>query len=168
MFNKRDQSRSKQLTVSERREVQRYPFICSAELILVGDSTRVSARTADLSLQGCYIDTLNPFPVGTRMRLQLAKSDQRLELLAEVTSSHVGSGMGLIFEQLTSAQTDTLIMWLENTSSQSEPEFSSPASASVPPSGAKANVRFAMKLVAILERKGILSSAEAADLLRDC
>src|SRR5690242_18430922 len=102
---------------AERREARRYPFVCHAELIDVAGSTRISARTTDMSLRGCYIDTLNPFPVGTRVRLQLMKSGQRVEFRAEVTSCHMGSGMGLIFERLTPAQTDTVVSWLEDSSS---------------------------------------------------
>src|SRR5437764_12964717 len=69
---------------AERREARRYAFICPAELIDLAGSTRISARTADLSLRGCYIDTLNPLPLGTRVRLQLTKNGQRVEFRAEV------------------------------------------------------------------------------------
>jgi hypothetical protein len=152
---------------SERREARRYAFICPAELIEFGGSARVSARTADLSLRGCYIDTLNPFPVGTRVRLQLTKNGQRVEFRAEVTACHIGSGMGLIFEELTPPQMDTVVSWLEGTSSPAQPSFSAPASASASEGGSKTNARFAAKLVKILQGKGILSPSEAAELLRE-
>src|SRR5260370_38500207 len=79
----------------------------------LGGSARILARTADLSLQGCYIDTLNPFPLETRGHLQLTKNDQPLELQARVTVRHMGSGMGLMFEQLTPEQNATLLPGLE-------------------------------------------------------
>jgi hypothetical protein len=47
---------------SERREVPRYPFVASAEQIDVNTGTQLSARVSELSLKGCYLDTLNPFP----------------------------------------------------------------------------------------------------------
>jgi PilZ domain-containing protein len=152
---------------AERREARRYPFVCHAELIDVAGSTRISARTTDMSLRGCYIDTLNPFPVGTRVRLQLMKSDEQLEFRAKVTSCHMGSGMGLLFERLTSAQKKTVAFWLEKASSGSETSFSAPPSPGTSSDPAKKNVRFAEKLVKMLEGRGILSPSEAADLLRE-
>jgi hypothetical protein len=167
MTNELDQPQDEQTAIVERREVRRYAFICPAELLDLGGDTRISARTADLSLHGCYIDTLNPFPVGTRVRLQILKNDRRVEFRAEVTSCHMGSGMGLIFEHLTPAQRDTVVSWLEGTSSPAEASFGASASSSASQGAAKQNARFAEKLLKILERKGVLTASEAADLLRD-
>lgn len=152
---------------AERREARRYAFICPAEMIDLAGNTRVSARTADLSLRGCYIDTLNPFPLGTRVRLQLTKNSQRVEFRAKVTSCHLGSGMGLIFDRLTPAQTDTVVSWLEGTSSPAEASFRAAASANVSQRSSKSNARFAARLLKLLERKGIITRSESADLLRD-
>jgi hypothetical protein len=155
------------MAAAERREARRYAFICPAELIDLAGSTRISARTADLSLRGCYIDTLNPLPLGTRVRLQLTKNDQRVEFRAEVTSYHMGSGMGLIFEGLTPAQTDTVVSWLEGTSPAADAAFRAASSGGLKQNASKPNARFAAKLLKLLERKGILTRSEAADLLRD-
>ena len=151
----------------ERREARRYGFICPAELMDLAGSTRISARTTDLSLRGCYIDTLNPFPVGTRVRLQLNKNGQRVEFRAEVTSCHMGSGMGLIFERLTPAQTDTVVSWLEGSSSSGESSFPVAASGETAKGSPKTNARFAAKLLKLLERKGVLTRSEAEELLRE-
>jgi hypothetical protein len=163
-----DQADDATTAVAERREARRYAFICSAELTEVESGARISARTTDLSLRGCYIDTLNPFPVGTRVRLQLTKNDQHLQFRAEVTSCHMGSGMGLIFEQLTPAQMTTVVSWLEGVSSPSEAAFPAPAASEGASNvHANTNARFATKLVQILERKGIITHSEAAELVRD-
>ena len=158
----------KATAVAERRHCQRYPFICPAQLIDLGGNARISARTADLSLDGCYIDTLNPFPVGTRVRLQMAKNNQRLEMLATVTACHRGSGMGLIFEQPTPAQKATLDAWLQDAASPAETAFPAAAAGPAAPSGtSKPYARFAARLAQILERKGVLTHSEAEELLRD-
>jgi hypothetical protein len=166
MTNELDQPQEEPTATVERREVRRYSFICPAELLDLGGNIRILARTADLSLHGCYIDTLNPFPVGTRVRLQLFKNDVRMEFQAEVASCHMGSGMGLIFENLTPEQRDTVASWLEGTSSPAEASFGSAPSAAVS-RAAKTDGRFAEKLLKILERKGVLTASEAAELLRD-
>jgi hypothetical protein len=105
--------------------------------------------------------------VGTQVRLQLTKSDEKLEFRAQVTSCHMGSGMGLLFERLTSAQKKSVASWLEKASSGSEASFRAPASPGPSGDPAKKGVRFAEKLVKMLEGRGILSPSEAADLLRE-
>lgn len=167
MSDKIDHTEDRATATAERREARRYPFICAAELIDLDGSTRISARTTDISLHGCYIDTLNPFPVGTRVRLQLTKKEQPAEFRAKVASCHVGSGMGLIFERLTPGQRRTITSWLEDGSSSPQTSFSGPASAAAPEAAWKKSVRFAKKLVRALESRGILSPSEAAELLRE-
>lgn len=153
---------------AERRDAQRHAFICTAELIEISGSTRIAARTADLSLNGCYIDTLNPFPVRTQVRLLLTKNEQRVEFRAKVTSSHRGSGMGLVFEQLTPEQKGALQSWLGGDSAaREEAAFRTGAPNATRDATAKLNERFASRLLKILERKGVLTHSEAAELLRD-
>jgi PilZ domain len=166
MSNKLHHAEDRATDTAERRAARRYAFICAAELIDLDGSTRISARTTDISERGCYIDTLNPFPVGTRVRVQLTKNDQRVEFRAKVTSCHMGSGMGLIFERLTLAQRKAVESWSEGASFPTEASFSAPASATASESASKKMVRFAEKLVKSLEGKGVLSPSEAAELLR--
>jgi hypothetical protein len=152
---------------AERRDARRYPFICPAELMDLEGNTRISARTADLSLHGCYIDTLNPFPLDTRVRLRLAKNDQQLELQARVTACHMGSGMGLMFEHLTVQQNFVLLGWLRGSATPEENPFNKAPAANVAESSGKPDLRFGASLIKMLERKGILTHSEAAELLRD-
>ena len=159
--------KSPEAATAERRDAQRYPFICPVKVIDSGGNTGISARTADLSLHGCYIDTLNPFPQGTQVRLQLTKNDQHLDVQARVTACHMGSGMGLMFEQLTSEQNSILLGWLEGTPAREENPFGAAPAPNATRDAAEPNARFAASLVKVLERKGILTHSEAAELLRD-
>ena len=167
MPNKLDQAGDKQTAAAERREARRYAFTCTAELTDLAGSARISARTSDLSLSGCYIDTMNPFPVGTGVRLWLTKNGQRVEFRAEVTSCHMGSGMGLIFEAVSPAQKDALGSWLHGDSTPSDAPFEAAPAAAPSEGEPTANPRLGVRLVRILERKGILTHSEAAELLRD-
>jgi hypothetical protein len=167
MSDKLTQSVAPEAAVLERRDAERQAFICHAELIDLRAGSRLIARTADLSLQGCYIDTLNPLPVGTPVRLQLTKTDEPFAFEAKVTSCHMGSGMGLLFEQITGKQRSALESWLHGTSAAEEIPFTTAPPAVSLEADLKPNSRFAAKLVKILERKGIVSHSEAAELLHD-
>jgi hypothetical protein len=56
------------LSSSERREAPRHPFIASAEETDLASGARLSALVSELSVKGCYLDTLNPFPKDTQIR----------------------------------------------------------------------------------------------------
>lgn len=153
---------------AERRDSARHAFICPAELIEMGGGVCITARTADLSSKGCYVDTLNPLPVGTCVRIWLTKDDRRVEFQARVTSSQTGFGMGLIFEQLTPEQNSTLQSWIATISGTADHEavFRRAIQADAEPA-LKPTKPFATRLVRILQRKGVLTHSEAAELLRD-
>lgn len=152
----------------ERRDSARHAFICPAELIEMGGGVCITARTADLSSKGCYIDTLNPLPADTRVRIWLTKDDRRVEFQARVASSQPGFGMGLIFEQLTPEQNATLQSWIAAISGTADHDavFRRAIQADAEPV-AKPNKPFGARLVTILQRKGVLTHSEAAELLRD-
>jgi hypothetical protein len=150
---------------SERRCGTRSPFIAPVELVEMRSGSRFQARTSDLSLQGCYVDTLNPLPVGSAVRVLIQRAGLILDVLANVSSRHVGSGMGLVFGEITGAQRAVLENWLGELSLPSRTVFENP----FPPShtGA-AEADCAVRLVQMLLRKGLLSQSEAREVLRDC
>ncbi len=90
----------------------RYPFVAVAKLTELSSGTRSSARTSDLSLGGCYIDTLNPFPVGSLVRLQFLTDKGCFEALAKVAYVHARIGMGLVFTEVAPAHQLVLDSWL--------------------------------------------------------
>ena len=61
------------------------------------DGRRIRGDTADLSLGGCYIETIFPFPIGTNLNLQLAIETTVLIAAAVVTCDpQVGNGIKFI------------------------------------------------------------------------
>ena len=96
----------------ERRLASRHPFSAAAVVVDPRASMRLQARCSDLSLGGCYLDTMNPFAEGTFAQLELRTAETVFEAVARVNSSHVGMGMGLGFQDLTSEQTSVLAHWL--------------------------------------------------------
>jgi len=61
---------------NERRRAQRHPFIASAEVEDLAVGSRLPTRISDISAGGCYVDTVNPFPDGTGVRVKIFSGTQ--------------------------------------------------------------------------------------------
>lgn len=97
-----------------RRASPRYPLILSAEVIEQASGTRLSARTSDVSRTGCYIDTLNPVPPGTFVRVLLTHDGGTFDSMAKVIYISPGLGMGVQFQgPIPPDQLALLDRWLE-------------------------------------------------------
>ena len=97
---------------SKRRAVRRCPFVASVEVTEVASGARLSARTSELGLGGCYIDTLNPFPVGTVVQLRILRDSGALQTQAKVVYVHPSFGMGCAFIEMAPDQRAVLEGWL--------------------------------------------------------
>lgn len=102
---------------SDRREVPRYPFVASAEETDVSTQTKLSARVSELSLRGCYLDMLNPFPKATEIRLAIFHGDAKFTPLATVVYSQPHMGMGILFKAVEPGPLEVLRTWLTESSS---------------------------------------------------
>jgi PilZ domain len=56
---------------SENRRSPRFAFYASAEITELQTETRLTARTSELSRHGCYMDMVNPLPIGTTVKIQV-------------------------------------------------------------------------------------------------
>lgn len=158
---------SRNTSQSERRCAARSAFVAPAELVDMRTGSRIPARTSDLSMQGCYIDTLNPLPIGAAVRVQLQRSEQVLDVLATVSSRHVGSGMGLVFADMTPAQRAVVTTWLSELRLPPRAMFRDPFPPSVRPAPRDGDQTYAIRLIHALVRKGLLSQSEAQEILAD-
>src|SRR5262249_46205553 len=99
--------------MNDRRDSKRVPLILAVEVAEVQSGTRLSARTSDVSLTGCYVDTLNPTPTGTEVRVKLTHNGQGLDLLGGVVYVSPRLGMGVRFdESISSDQLAILTRWI--------------------------------------------------------
>jgi hypothetical protein len=96
----------------ERRRSPRFPFIASAEVHEESNGSQLSARISDLSATGCYVDTINPLPGGTAVRVKILNDAQSFEASATVAYSVVHLGMGLSFGEVPPGSRDVLQSWL--------------------------------------------------------
>jgi len=99
-----------------RRSNPRFAFFAEAEATL-GDGTSVPAQVSELSSRGCYIDTLEPIPVGTEVRLRISNDRSSCELPGKVIYMHSGYGMGIfgmgvLFGNMAAEQISAINVWL--------------------------------------------------------
>jgi hypothetical protein len=96
----------------ERRIDQRSALIATVEMTDTQTGMISRARTSDLSMTGCFIDTLNPLPLGTTVALSIQKGNEELKVQASVCTQFPGSGMGVAFETLTPEQCELVKNWM--------------------------------------------------------
>lgn len=70
------------------------------------DDPPVNCRLTDLSLGGCYLTTVSPFPRGTRVILSIKTADLEVRAEGVVLVAHPEFGMGVEFLQTTTEQRD--------------------------------------------------------------
>lgn len=100
--------------MADRRAAPRYPSILVAEVIERSTGTRLYARTSDVSRTGCYVDTLNPMPSGTAVRILFTQNGETIEVPAQIVYVSPGLGMGVRFDDPVPAkQLAVLDRWLE-------------------------------------------------------
>jgi len=99
--------------MQDRRDAQRLPLIIAVEIVELESGARLAARTSDVSRTGCYVDTLNPTPTGTVVRVKFNHNGEQLDLLARIVYVSPRLGMGIRFdESITPDQLATLDRWL--------------------------------------------------------
>ncbi len=99
----------------ERRAASRYAMVLAAEVVELPRGAKLLARTADISRTGCYIDTLNPVPRGSQVRVRFTHHDEPFEALGSVVYVSPSLGMGVVFVQVSPEELTKLTRWLAET-----------------------------------------------------
>ena len=99
----------------ERRRTPRRIFIASAELYEEKSDVRVASRVSELSLHGCYLDMMNPFPAGTIIRLKIFSGDLTFESKARVVYSTSNVGAGVAFLDVEPKYDYIIQRWMDET-----------------------------------------------------
>jgi hypothetical protein len=99
---------------SEKRRTPRYIFFAAAELIEEKSDVRIASRLSELSLRGCYLDMMNPFPVGTSILLKIWTDESTVfQTSAKVIYSQPNIGSGVQFVDVEPKYLAVLEHWLE-------------------------------------------------------
>src|ERR1700730_2628653 len=106
-----------------KRANPRFPFFADAEVTL-RDGTWVRAQLAELSSRGCYIDTLEPIPIRTKLRLRISDGMSACELQGKVIYMHSGGGfgifgMGVLFAEMGAEQHSAIDAWMRGLAGRS-------------------------------------------------
>jgi hypothetical protein len=153
---------------AERRGAERHTFTAGAEVIEIASGARFSARTTDLGPGGCFVDSKVPFPVGSKLKVNLQKGKSSFETAGTVVYSQAGLGMGIAFDGLDQRQRAALDAWLADVTGQRQAAHYE--SARIPQfAGEQRGPEYAalVRLVRLMIGKGILTEAEGSSVLID-
>ena len=152
----------------ERRRNLRFPFTATVEAVENKSGTKIIGRTSDLSLGGCYVDTLSPFPVGTEAKLRIQRENETFEAQVQVIFSSIGMGMGLAFVSAHPKRFKVFQKWLLELSGQGVVDDSPQDVSELAPQDKSQTLKNAVlsDLIMTLMQKKVLSHDEGKDLLR--
>jgi len=97
---------------STQRTVPRYTFVAVTEIIESGSQACSLGKTTKISSKGCYVETVNPLPVGTALNMVISRVQGSFTTKGKVIYVHEGLGMGIVFIDPAEAQLQTLNAWL--------------------------------------------------------
>lgn len=153
----------------EKRSCPRYPFSPAVEAIDIQGDTRILGRLSDISRNGCYVDTINPFAKDAAVTLTITRDAHSFKTQAKVVYSKVGMGMGLLFTTAEPEQLRVLGSWLGELSGgkvagQDAPSMVQQSETS---NGSDHDLRKIVgELIALLNVKNLLNDSEGMALLR--
>ncbi len=97
----------------EQRRTPRYTFIASAELIEQKTDVRIATRVSELSLHGCYLDMMNPFPQDTLVLVKIFAGEDFFHAKAKIIYVQPNLGCGLSFLEVETQPLAVLGRWLD-------------------------------------------------------
>lgn len=100
------------------RRSARVPFIAAAQVQDLATDMRLNVTTGDISQHGVYMDTVNPLPHGTSVKIQIMHGQHTFGATAGVVYSLPHLGMGLVFREIEPAQAPVLEKWLSESESE--------------------------------------------------
>jgi len=159
---------STSVTESERRGTERHMITAGVDVRELSSGARFSTRTTDLGPGGCFVDTANPFPVGSKLQLILHKGKSSFETAGTVVYSQNGLGMGVAFDELDDARHTALAKWLSEVTGECV-VVRDPVQVQKRASDfqRRAESPALVRLVRLMISKGILTEAEGASVLHD-
>lgn len=101
----------------ERRKHPRFKVSVPVEIHTESSAAPIHCATSDLSLDGCYIESMYPFSAGTQLELRLEAGDTLL-IAAKVITCDPQFGNGIHFEKILPEDLTTLTRFLDDVAAQ--------------------------------------------------
>ncbi len=95
-------------TPGTRRSQERFHCTGGVELRRNEGAPPVFGNLSDISLTGCYVETVSSLPVGTELLFMLRMRDKVVRGRAQVKTSHHAVGVGLVFQHMSKEDQQTL------------------------------------------------------------
>jgi hypothetical protein len=153
---------------TERRGTARHMFTAAAEVVELKSGARFSTRTTDLGPGGCFVDTVCPFPVGSKVRVTLQKAKTTFQTPGTVVYSQMGLGMGISFEDQDEARRTALGEWLAEITGECQMAAPELVRMPMPPGSHRGPEWTALvRMIHLMIGKGLLTEAEGTSVLHD-
>jgi len=85
--------------------------VASIEVTDVQTEKHFVARTKDLSVFGCFVETATPFPENTKVSLRISRGGVNFVAQGKVAYSRPNSGMGIAFTSVEPSSVSVLDAW---------------------------------------------------------
>lgn len=102
---------------TKQRKHPRFPAQLPLEIHAEGGNAPIRCATADISLGGCYVETMFPFPVGTNLELKLQLEDALL-IVAKVVAHYPLVGNGIQFVKMLPEDVEELRGYIDSLAKQ--------------------------------------------------
>lgn len=99
---------------ADRRRVPRIPFKATSVVSEAGSTQVVIAQTNELTRFGCFVQTIKPYPKGTRVHVEIAEAGTTF-VAAGVVAYLAGDGMGIVFSLVEGENNEILEKWVSRT-----------------------------------------------------
>jgi hypothetical protein len=166
---KSGESNSAGVAPQEQRGSPRYAFSAAAEVVDLQADTRLNGRISDVSRGGCYVDTINPFPVGAEVKIRINKDNASFVAQGRVVYATGGMGMALMFTKIEPERLQVLERWLAELRGEISPEAEALERDRPEPLEESGNgeQRYVLnELIIALMRKRVLTDAEGKAMLQ--
>ena len=102
---------------AERRAHPRFKVSVPVDIYPEDSETPIHGSTSDLSLGGCYVESLFPFPAGTPLELKL-QLDDTLLILGKAVTCDPQVGNGISFDRMLPEDRNHLRAFLESVANE--------------------------------------------------
>jgi hypothetical protein len=101
------------LTLAQRPRALRMRFVATIVITDVVSERRISSRTDDLSVHGCFVPTPTPFDPGMKVQVNIVYAGAKVMAFGRVVSART-NGMGITFTGMEQRDQAILERWMND------------------------------------------------------